>query len=340
MNFLMGVAKGALDRGSELIEERSQRRQQMVDQLTVKYLETAEKAKARRAVEKQNVTKAAQFFKQNNLPPELLERAILGAKSPDDILENAMAMGSQWQRARTNEQTRGMFSGPADQFDRDYSEGYSDLQGMTERLSTGPTEDSPIGSTGGFGTPVAEAASNQAFKDAAGFAGMRPEELAGTVRNAPRGSEAGLGATEGISMLTEQELEYIKSTQPSAQKVSDMTSIGKEVAKRIAEDMGIDAIIMPDGSVNFGAVSAKQKQEFSRRVTEAQALIYEEGGAPELAETYRRAIGGNTAQPTSGSGMQSAVQQYVEKFRRVKKRDPSPQEVQEIEQLLRQRGVQ
>ena len=131
----------ALDRGSELIEERSQRRQQMVDQLTVKYLETAEKAKARRALEKQNVTKAAQFFKQNNLPPELLERAILSAKSPDDIFENAMTMGSQWQRARTNEQTRGMFSGPADQFDRDYSEGYSDLQRMTERLSTGPTED-------------------------------------------------------------------------------------------------------------------------------------------------------------------------------------------------------
>ena len=286
MNFLMGVAKGALDRGSELIEERSQRRQKMVDQLTVKYLETAEKAKARRALEKQNVTKAAQFFKQNNLPPELLERAILSAKSPDDIFENAMTMGSQWQRARTNEQTRGMFSGPADQFDRDYSEGYSDLQRMTERLSTGPTEDSPIGSTGGFGTPVAEAASNQALKDAASFAGMRPEELAGAVRNAPRGSEAGLGATEGISQYTEDELKFRQDSQPEKPKAEFILSLSKEASKSVATEMGIDVAILPNGEVNFGTTNAELRREFVRRQRSTLAGMFSDLGYPDIAASY------------------------------------------------------
>jgi hypothetical protein len=347
MSFLLGVAKGAVDQGTALVDERRQRREKLVDYLTVKYMETAENAKSRRQTERQEVAKAAQFFKQNNLPPELLERAIVGAKSPTEIYNSALELGSQWQRARTNEQTRGMFSGPADQWNRDYSDSYSNLQGMTERFSSGGTGEGEVGATGGFGTPIAEAASNQAIKGAAAFSGMRPEELAGAVRNVPAGSQAGSGITEGLGLLSKEELDYVKGTQPSQEKLTTMLALGKEAAKRVAEDMNIDATIMPDGSINFGSANAMQQREFARRATEAQATIMEQGGFPDIAKTYRESIMGANSQPTAAPGgaqqptdMRSAVQSYAEKFRKVKGRDPSPQELQQIERELRQRGVQ
>jgi hypothetical protein len=247
-----------------------------------------------------------------------------------------------------------MFSGPADQWNRDYSDSYSNLQGMTERFSTGGTGDGEVGPTGGFGTPIAEAASNQAIKGAAAFSGMRPEELAGAVQNVPTGSQAGSGITEGLGLLSKEELDYVDKQQVGPQKTNDMLAIARSVEKRIAERLGITATMLPNGELNFGSNNTEAMQEFSRQAEQAYIEIFTRGGAPEIAETYRRASRGGTTQPTAASGSPSsansmsqkftskaqAVQFYADKIRKKEGREPTPEEIARINSGLSKMGIQ
>jgi hypothetical protein len=288
-NILASIGKGAVDKANELIDDRTKRREALVGELSVKYFDTVQKAKARRTTEKTQVTKAVQYAKQNGVPQAILEQAIMESKSPDEILSTVINKGSKWLRAKNEPALRTLFGGDASQFDADQSGAYADPEALGNGLMSSAPGVGEVGATAGFGSSVADQASNQAFQNVGDLAGMSPEEVAGYIRNTPTAGNAGMGVTAGMGTKDADEVK-ISAASGEGHKLTELTTIAKEIPKRLADDMNIESRFGPDGSFVIMEKDAQRRKMYSDRVVAAMRTFYSNNGYSDIGETFAQSI--------------------------------------------------